>query len=65
MQSVETRRTRSSGMFGGVFWMGVTSALVLGIAGCANYMTEQRSAETQPAADLGPRRPAASLACAS
>lgn len=41
-------------MFGGLFWMGVTGALVLGVAGCANYMTDRRSADTQPAADLGP-----------
>lgn len=33
MQSVQTR-TRSSGAFSGAFWVGVTGALVLGIAGC-------------------------------
>lgn len=54
MQSNQTRRTRFSRLLGGTFWMGMTSALVLGVAGCANYMTDQRSAETQPAADLGP-----------
>jgi hypothetical protein len=41
-------------MFGGAFWMGVTTALVLGAAGCAHDMTEQRSADTQPVVDLGP-----------
>lgn len=41
-------------MLGGALWMGVTSALVLAVAGCANHMTEQRVVETQPAADLGP-----------
>lgn len=40
MQSVQTRRTRSSGAFGDAFWVGVTGALVLGITGCT--------------ADLGP-----------
>jgi hypothetical protein len=41
-------------VFGGLLWMGATSAFVLGIAGCANYVTDQRPADTQAAADLGP-----------
>ncbi len=34
--------------------MGVTGALVLAVGGCAHDLTDQRSADAQPAVDLGP-----------
>jgi len=41
VQSVQTRRTRSSRAFRGAFWVGMAGALVLGVSGCTDLGPEE------------------------
>ena len=49
-------RARSTGLFGGAFWVGVTGAVTLGIAGCTHHLLNDHhpAAAQVPTVDLGP-----------